>query len=604
MIRFKKRLSLFLAIVFVLSGVSGVIAQETENGITETIVDETAADIAISDGVVGARKVSLGELPFGNPVPSINNGAWTPPELMSAPSSFDLRNEGLVSSVKDQGGFGTCWAHAFCASAESSLLKKNNGGNYDLSELQFVYYTHVRDAATAAAGHGTANDIVTHTKGSQSDNDILINGGNAVLAITAAANWLGLIDEADMPYSDSSSNENVIKIRNQTVPVEFAYSKDIAHLENAYVINASDSAAIKDRLMNIGAGTISMYAILNSYGSDFSSVYWNRNTGAYYQNVRSGSNHSVTLIGWDDTFPITNFASTNQPSRPGAWLCKNSWGSSWGKSGYFWISYEDLCTSGSTVVFAECDSNDDYDTLYQYDGGLITEYDNYANISYGANVFTAENNETVEAVSFYCKYAGTRATISVYTGVGASPVSGNLEVQQTFDVPYNDSYFTVPLSQSVSVPSGEKFSVVISFRNNQYYSGVPYDASYYSLWGRVSSSPKASEGQSYISTDGVTWTDYGKAKSRNLRIKAKTETEVEVVSGKYGDVNGDNEVTIVDPVLIIRHITGQRRLSAGNQTLADVYRERTDITDINVNDVIWLCKYLAGTVSSSLPYTK
>lgn len=46
------------------------------------------------------------------------------------PASYDLREAGLISSVKNQGQWGTCWAHSICASLESCLLKeqKTAGG--------------------------------------------------------------------------------------------------------------------------------------------------------------------------------------------------------------------------------------------------------------------------------------------------------------------------------------------------------------------------------------------------------------------------------------------------------------------------------------------
>ncbi|MGN0106074.1 MAG: Ig-like domain-containing protein, partial [Hominilimicola sp.] len=39
------------------------------------------------------------------------------------PSSYDLRTMGLVSSVKNQGAWGTCWAHTMYASLESNILR-------------------------------------------------------------------------------------------------------------------------------------------------------------------------------------------------------------------------------------------------------------------------------------------------------------------------------------------------------------------------------------------------------------------------------------------------------------------------------------------------
>ena len=61
----------------------------------------------------------------------------------------------------------------------------------------------------------------------------------------------------------------------------------------------------------------------------------------YYQNKYTGTNHEVTVVGWDDNFPVENFNASCRPTNPGAWLIKNSWGKTYGDFGYFWLSYED-----------------------------------------------------------------------------------------------------------------------------------------------------------------------------------------------------------------------------------------------------------------------
>ena len=56
----------------------------------------------------------------------------------------------------------------------------------------------------------------------------------------------------------------------------------------------------------------------------------------------NGSNHSVVIVGWDDTYSKNNFPSSNRPSTDGAYIVQNSWGKDWGTNGKFYVSYEDL----------------------------------------------------------------------------------------------------------------------------------------------------------------------------------------------------------------------------------------------------------------------
>jgi hypothetical protein len=78
----------------------------------------------------------------------------------------------------------------------------------------------------------------------------------------------------------------------------------------------------------------------NLYLSNYSYIYKSTN-----KNVTT--NHGVTIIGWDDNYSTSNFSGRFKPSKNGAWIVQNSYGTSFGDNGIFYISYEDdeICTN-------------------------------------------------------------------------------------------------------------------------------------------------------------------------------------------------------------------------------------------------------------------
>lgn len=109
---------------------------------------------------------------------------------------------------------------------------------------------------------------------------------------------------------------------------------------------------IKYEIMNYGAVKASYYHNDSYYNSTYKSYYDSSNS----------TNHAVTIAGWDDNFSKTKF--NIQPPGDGAFLVKNSWGTSWGASGYFYLSYYDNSLSKFTIFFGEPTVNFDY--IFQY----------------------------------------------------------------------------------------------------------------------------------------------------------------------------------------------------------------------------------------------
>ena len=65
------------------------------------------------------------------------------------PESLDLRRAGLVTPIRDQGAYGTCWAHAVLSCLENGRIKADP--HIDLSERHLAYY-----ASNEEYGDGTA----------------------------------------------------------------------------------------------------------------------------------------------------------------------------------------------------------------------------------------------------------------------------------------------------------------------------------------------------------------------------------------------------------------------------------------------------------------
>ena len=94
------------------------------------------------------------------------------------------------------------------------------------------------------------------------------------------------------------------------------------------------------------------------------SGYWNQNTNSYYYSGSGSSNHAVTIVGWDDNYDKSKFSTV--PPGNGAFIVKNSSGSGWGESGYFYLSYYDTFVGKTNAVFT-AESPVNYDHIYQYD---------------------------------------------------------------------------------------------------------------------------------------------------------------------------------------------------------------------------------------------
>ena len=193
---------------------------------------------------------------------------------------FDWRNvygQNWVTSVKDQGGAGTCWDFAGCGILEAKYMLTRNDTTYqpDVSEQQLC-----------CAGVGS------------------ISGGNACDVDDYAVST-GVVLESELPYTQQN-----------TSPLW-----PMSGWQNRVFKATADNITIAQ-----GTNINTVKACLKAYGPlTIHCVV----PGDWYdlQDGSGSGNHEVVIVGYHD-----NVGNENAPGG-GYWIIKNSWGSGWNGDG-------------------------------------------------------------------------------------------------------------------------------------------------------------------------------------------------------------------------------------------------------------------------------
>ncbi len=392
------------------------------------------------------------------------------------PETFDLRDHDRVTPVKDQGSSGSCWTFATYASLESTLKQT---GTYDFSE------NNMKNLLSSSYADGF---------------DRLANsGGNYFMSTAYLARMSGPISEADDPYDPYSTLSST-----DLEPVKFV--NDVTILPQRE--NSTDNSWIKWALMNHGA-------IYSSICYD--SNYYNANNSSYYYNAGTVTNHAITIVGWDDNYDLNNFDP--KPADNGAFLIKNSWGTSWGDEGYFHISYEDTCIGRKNALFNATDMRNF--VVYEHDplGWTQTVTLSQPNFWVG-NVFEAQERGELEVIGFYTPEVDMDYEAYIYSG-NACNGSGLEQLLYSCNgtIPFA-GYHTVEIDDTIILEDGQDFSIVINFTDKDSYANVAIENIIYSYSSQASAGPD----ESYYSTGGVTWTDLNSSlPDTNFCIKAFVE---------------------------------------------------------------------------------
>ena len=363
------------------------------------------------------------------------------------PKTYDMRDEGKALQIVDQSPYGICWAVSAVQSAAESISDQEPG--LSLSPMHLAWFTRTGIEEEASVQSPNPYDA----------------GGLQVEAAASMAAWKGPVLDEKFPIIEGNPEPD------ESMRFEADY-----HLQDAFYLPGGiyldtdvsrqvSQEAMKRIVMEYGPAVISCHASSQA-------EYFNEETSAWYNaNPELQLDHGVQVIGWDDNYSKENFNEGAQPENDGAWLIRNSWGMDWGDGGYFWLSYEDPTMSEGCVYILE--EKDNYTNNYQYDTlgwsfVTATGQGESALTGSAANIFTVQDNEQLEAVSFYTTEAGASYTISIYTDVTeGEPTGGTLAGTQSGTELY-PGYHTIELNKPVALKKGSRFSIVVETRNPQY----------------------------------------------------------------------------------------------------------------------------------------
>ncbi|MEX8512815.1 MAG: lectin like domain-containing protein [Leptothrix ochracea] len=411
----------------------------------------------------------------------------TAPMGYSAPVSFDARSLGFVTPVRDQGSCGDCWTFAAMGAMESEMLAAG-----DASFILSPNHLNVRHGFAWAA----------------------CAGGNNTMSMAYLSRWGDASGRASGPVWDVDDPYTNTKGTSVAGLTPRYHTQDIWVLpDKASGEASSDNLNWKYALQQVGGLAVSFYIDTSTQdNSTRKPKYWRSSTASYYYNQPNTSspqepapsNHMVTLVGWDDRYAASNFAT--RPPGDGAYVMKNQWGSSWGQNGYFYVSYYDTSLQDA-VAYLPPEPVSNYTHQFMHDPHGQTSASGYSGskIGWGGNIFTAGAAEpSLQAVSFFTNDIDVAFEARIYTHVGSTPSAGTLQSAATVTgtLPYA-GYHTIRLASPVTLAPNEKFSVVVKFVNSTSAYPVPLERSVPGFTSSVISVA----GRSFISHDGRAWSD-------------------------------------------------------------------------------------------------
>lgn len=353
-------------------------------------------------------------------------------------------------------------------------------------------------------------------------------GGDIDMAASYLLRWGGAIAETNDVYITSKDDWTSSPILNPSL-----------HVQNVVWIPARTSSTDNDTLK----------VAITNYGAVATLIYWDdsyANGGAYYCNRASDANHAIAVIGWDDEYQASKFAT--KPTGNGAWLIKNSWGTSHGNEGYYYVSYYDatFAYGWHGAVFIPATEEENYTAVYGYDKLGYVDSDATA-YNQEAAVFTSSWNEEVAAVGVYSTISPNPYEIEVYTNItrgAASPTYGGVLACSTSGTINRLGYITIPLQNPVRLKDKSNFTIVFRQTGATYSHALNFSCNYDD--GTPYTICNHSEGNTYLGNTKNEWKDAATYYSNTracVCLKAYTRSTVPASDGPKESDSGNSMLT-------------------------------------------------------------
>ena len=507
-------------------------------------------------------------------------------DISSFPSSKTLTKPNYRSQTT-----GACWAYSAMNALESTLLNKYST-TYNLSNSNnIVNVSHERFYLAKAFSGSNANEygFMTLGKGGYALHSILyLTGGYGPIALNS-----------NSPFNGEYSSDTLVS-RNNVLNQEKIY--DVTEIQVIGGVDPDSDSAVSNKinaiktLINDGIGVTTNSRSLRSgcscFNTDTRASYCPNLNGSYGSNCNY---HTSLIVGWNDNYSKDNFAEGYKPDKNGAWIIRNTHGS----SGEYYISYYDPYLLNNENMAITSIKSVGYDHIYQYNPSGCKSYQyagDYYCYSLGSvpskqvvSIFekNGEGNQKLDSVGFYVQSSSSKSVEVYFSSSSSNDIPSDLfdsnnKICEKNNIT-NNGYYSCELSNSKIISQ------------QYFFIGLKGNGQIFAFQGN--SHPTLSNDKVGISAgknyylNNSTWTDASTSNSSTIFVKAfTTDTNDEpsiigVDSVTLVDVNNNTLSNSIN-LNIGEEVTIKFLLNPSNATLKETNWTNSDSSKVSMKDSV------------------